>query len=80
MNETYANLGNNGNNTKTTEKNDISLFKNFIIIYKALVHKKLENNNIYEELCREILGNESYFLFNLDKLFNSVKIHITSRS
>ncbi|MCQ2819202.1 MAG: hypothetical protein MJ252_18215 [archaeon] len=44
------------------------VFKNYFIIYKALLHKKLENPTIYEELCRDILGNESYFLFNMDKL------------
>ena len=49
-----------------------STFKHFIVIYKALIHKKIENSSIYEELCRDILGNESYFLFNLDKLINSV--------
>lgn len=48
-------------------------FKNFIVIYKALIHKKIESSSIYEELCRDILGNESYFLFNLDKLINSVR-------
>ncbi len=51
---------------------DYTIFKNFIIIYKALIHKKVENSNIYEELCRDILGNESCFLFSLDKLINSV--------
>ena len=36
-----------------------------------LFHKKIENN-LYEELCRELLVNESYFLFNMDKLLSSL--------
>ena len=48
------------------------VFKNFIIIYKALLLKKIENSTVYEELCRDILGNESYFLFNMDKLISSL--------
>jgi histone deacetylase complex regulatory component SIN3 len=52
---------------------EAATFKNFIVIYKALIHKKIESSSIYEELCRDILGNESYFLFNLDKLINSVR-------
>ncbi len=51
---------------------DMSLLKNFVTIYKAFVHKKIENSNAYEEYCRDILGNESYFLLNIDKLINSV--------
>jgi paired amphipathic helix protein Sin3a len=42
------------------------------VIYKALIHKKIDNASFYEELCRDILGNESYFLFNMDKLVNSL--------
>jgi len=53
--------------------NDMTLLKNFVTIYKAFLHKKIENSNAYEEYCREILGNESYFLLNIDKLINSVK-------
>ena len=34
--------------------------------------KKIDNSTIYEELCRDILGNESYFLFNMDKLISSL--------
>lgn len=52
--------------------NDMTLLKNFVTIYKAFVHKKIENSNAYEEFCRDILGNESYFLLNIDKLINSV--------
>lgn len=52
--------------------NDMTLLKNFVTIYKAFVHKKIENSNAYEEYCRDILGNESYFLLNIDKLINSV--------
>lgn len=48
------------------------VFKNYLIIYKALLHKKIENSTVYEELCRDILGNESYFLFNMDKLISSL--------
>lgn len=59
--------------TPLISHNEIATFKNFIIIYKALIHKKIENTSVYEELCRDILGNESYFLFNLDKLINSVR-------
>jgi len=51
---------------------DTALLKNFVTIYKAFVHKKIENSNAYEEYCRDILGNESYFLLNIDKLINSV--------
>lgn len=54
------------------------VFENFFIIYNALLHKKIENANIYEELCRDILGNESYFIFNMDKLVGSlIKTMIT---
>ena len=53
-------------------KDDLFIFKCFIVVYKALIHKKIENTNTYEELCRDILGNDSYFLFNLDKIINSV--------
>jgi histone deacetylase complex regulatory component SIN3 len=48
------------------------VFKNFIIIYKALILKKIENATVYEDLCRDILGNESYFLFYMDKLISSI--------
>lgn len=51
---------------------NMTLLKNYVTIYKAFLHKKLENSNIYEEYCRDILGNESYFLLNVDKLINSV--------
>ena len=57
---------------KKFKNNNISIiFKNFIIIYMNLFHKKIENN-LYEELCRELLVNESYFLFNMDKLLSSL--------
>ena len=59
----------NGKNDDCVES---LVFKNFIIIYKALLLKKIENTTVYEELCRDILGNESYFLFNMDKLINSL--------
>ena len=52
--------------------NDLTILKYFVIVYKALIHKKIENTTNYEELCRDILGNESYYVFNLDKLINSV--------
>lgn len=56
------------------KQNDMTLLKNFVTIYKAFLHKKIENSNAYEEYCRDILGNESYFLLNIDKLINSVII------
>lgn len=61
----------NGDNSenKTT---DMTLFKYYVAIYKALIHKKIDNSNALEELCRDILGNDSYFLLNIDKLINSV--------
>ena len=59
-------------NSKDENSVESLVFKNFIIIYKALLLKKIENTNVYEELCRDILGNESYFLFNMDKLINSL--------
>jgi histone deacetylase complex regulatory component SIN3 len=59
-------------NSKNGNSVESLVFKNFIIIYKALLLKKIENANVYEELCRDILGNESYFLFNMDKLINSL--------
>jgi hypothetical protein len=62
----------NNNNIKVNENNNKSLLRNFITIYKAFLHKKIDNLNLYEEYCREILGNESYFLLNVDKLINSV--------
>lgn len=36
------------------------------------MHKKIENSNVFEEHCRDILGNESCFIFSLDKLINSL--------
>ena len=59
-------------NSNDTESVESLVFKNFIIIYKALLLKKIENATVYEELCRDILGNESYFLFNLFKLVSSL--------
>jgi len=61
------------NNPISAGKDEMHTFKNFIVIYKALIHKKIENTNTYEELCRDLLGNDSYFLFNLDKIISSVK-------
>ena len=59
-------------NSKEGDSVESLVFKNFIIIYKALLLKKIENSTVYEELCRDILGNESYFLFNMDKLISSL--------
>ena len=59
-------------NSKDGDCVESLIFKNFIIIYKALLLKKIENSTIYEELCRDILGNEAYFLFNMDKLISSL--------
>jgi histone deacetylase complex regulatory component SIN3 len=59
-------------NSKDGECVESLIFKNFIIIYKALLLKKIDNSTIYEELCRDILGNEAYFLFNMDKLISSL--------
>jgi histone deacetylase complex regulatory component SIN3 len=59
-------------NSKDGDAVESLVFKNFIIIYKALLLKKIENATVYEELCRDILGNESYFLFNMDKLISSL--------
>jgi hypothetical protein len=68
LNEYSMDNSNTGNNNI-----EDFLFKSFVIIYKALIHKKIENINTYEELCRDILSNESYFLFSFDKIINSVK-------
>ena len=59
-------------NEKEGDSVEPIIFKNFIIIYKALLLKKIENITVYEELCRDILGNESYFLFNMEKLISSL--------
>ena len=59
-------------NSKEGDSVESLVFKNFIIIYKALLLKKIENSTVYEELCRDILGNEAYFLFNMDKLISSL--------
>ena len=58
--------------SRSSDSPESLVFKNFIIIYKALLLKKIENATVYEELCRDILGNESYFLFNMDKLIHSL--------
>ena len=58
--------------SRSSDSPESLVFKNFIIIYKALLLKKIENSTVYEELCRDILGNESYFLFNMDKLIHSL--------
>ena len=65
-------------NSKDGDSVESLVFKNFIIIYKALLLKKIENSTIYEELCRDILGNESYFLFNMDKLISSLIKEMTT--
>ena len=59
-------------NNRSSDSPESLVFKNFVIIYKALLLKKIENSTVYEELCRDILGNESYFLFNMDKLISSL--------
>ena len=59
-------------NNRSSDSPESLVFKNFVIVYKALLLKKIENSNVYEELCRDILGNEAYFLFNMDKLINSL--------
>jgi len=59
-------------NEKEGDSVESIIFKNFIIICKALLLKKIENITVYEELCRDILGNESYFLFNMEKLISSL--------
>ena len=58
--------------SRSSDSPESLVFKNFIIIYKAFLLKKIENSTVYEELCRDILGNESYFLFNMDKLISSL--------
>lgn len=63
---------NNANFNYSNNTNTNLLLKNFITIYKAFLHKKIDNLNLYEEYCREILGNESYFLLNIEKLISSV--------
>ena len=65
-------------NGKDGDSIESLVFKNFIIIYKAFLLKKIENANAYEELCRDILGNESYFLFNMDKLISSLIKNISN--
>ena len=64
-------------NSKDSDSIESLIFKNFIIVYKALLLKKIENSIVYEELCRDILGNEAYFLFNMDKLISSLIKSIT---
>ena len=59
-------------NSRSSDSPESLVFKNFVIVYKALLLKKIDNSTVYEELCRDILGNESYFLFNMDKLINSL--------
>ena len=85
-NTTSNNVNNNNNDNNINDSSPFTqsfpsnphVFKNYLIIYKALLHKKIENSTIYEELCRDILGNESYFLFNMDKLISSlIKTMIT---
>ena len=65
-------------NSKDSDSIESLIFKNFIIVYKALLLKKIENSIVYEELCRDILGNEAYFLFNMDKLISSLIKSITT--
>ena len=59
-------------NSRSSDSPESLVFKNFVIVYKALLLKKIDNSTVYEELCRDILGNEAYFLFNMDKLTNSL--------
>ena len=65
-------------NSKDGDSIESLIFKNYIIVYKALLLKKIENSTVYEELCRDILGNEAYFLFNMDKLISSLIKSITT--
>ena len=44
-------------NSRNSNSPESLVFKNFVIIYKALLLKKIENSTVYEELCRDILGN-----------------------
>ena len=53
------------------EESKIKLCK-FLILFNGLCLKKIENSNQFEEICRDILGNESYFLLNFDKLIQNV--------
>lgn len=48
----------------------------FVFILKAYIHKRIEHPNQFEECCRDILGNDSYYLLNLDKLLLSVSSNI----
>jgi len=61
-------------NNQTSLKTEYNMMKTFFVIFKALIFKKIENVTVYEEVCRDILGNESFFLFNLDKLIINVPL------
>lgn len=51
---------------------NLEIFKVFFIAFRALIHKQLDQSN-YEEICKELLGNEFYFFYSLDKILSSVK-------
>lgn len=57
---------------KAKSSNSLDRLYSFLVIFQAVVQKKIDSSNIYEEMCRDILGNDSYFMFNFDKLLHSV--------
>ena len=62
-------------NSKSKENAQSMLFINvfkFLYLFKILLHKSLENNNNYDDYCKDVLGDNSCILFGLDKLILSV--------
>lgn len=60
----------NGNKLEEYKKN--THFVDFIVLFKLLTHKKVDNQNNFEDLCKDVLGDESYLLINLDKNITAV--------
>lgn len=74
--ESFVNLNNNlvhDNNLTTDSKTKLNYFT---ALFKAYVSRKFENPNTYEDLCRDVLGNESYFLINFDKQILNVRLQL----
>jgi len=60
------------NNLSGQSTHSIDYLKLYVIIFKIYVQKETESSIGYEEICKEIFGNEYYYLTNIYKLMNSV--------
>jgi hypothetical protein len=45
----------------------------FIALFKMSIYKMIDNQNSFEDTCKDILGDDSYLLINLDKMILLVR-------